>query len=59
MANGGYVHRNGNSTITGNLTSTSFIKSGGTNQQVLLANGDSKALAEFGSGGTADLSNYV
>ncbi|KAA6374208.1 MAG: hypothetical protein EZS28_030264, partial [Streblomastix strix] len=44
--------------ISGNLTATSFIKSGGTNQQVLLANGITKLLFEF-SGGSIDDSNYV
>jgi hypothetical protein len=49
----------GSSTIAGNLTAASFIKTGGTAADVLLANGTTKPIAEFGSGGTADLSNYV
>ncbi|KAA6374385.1 MAG: hypothetical protein EZS28_030086, partial [Streblomastix strix] len=36
--------------INGNLTATQFIKSGGTDQQVLLANGTTKPLSEFASG---------
>ncbi|KAA6379719.1 MAG: hypothetical protein EZS28_024752 [Streblomastix strix] len=44
--------------INGNLTATQFIKSGGTDQQVLLANGTTKPLSEFASGSVDD-SNYV
>ncbi|KAA6367861.1 MAG: hypothetical protein EZS28_036612, partial [Streblomastix strix] len=48
------------STIDGmsSITGSSFIKSGGTDQQVLLANGTTKAISEFGSGSVDD-SNYV
>jgi hypothetical protein len=45
------VPYNGNSTITGNLTATSFIKNGGTESDVLLSNGTTKPIAEFGTGG--------
>ncbi|KAA6393570.1 MAG: hypothetical protein EZS28_010902 [Streblomastix strix] len=44
--------------INGNLTASQFIKSGGTDQQVLLANGTTQAISEFGSGSVDD-SNYV
>ncbi|KAA6364740.1 MAG: hypothetical protein EZS28_039733, partial [Streblomastix strix] len=44
--------------INGNLTANQFIKSGGTDQQVLLANGTTKPLSEFG-GGSVDDSTYV
>ncbi|KAA6371159.1 MAG: hypothetical protein EZS28_033315, partial [Streblomastix strix] len=43
--------------INGNLTANQFIKSGGTDQQVLLANGTTKPLSEFG--GSVDDSNFV
>ncbi|KAA6369067.1 MAG: hypothetical protein EZS28_035405 [Streblomastix strix] len=48
----------GNIEASGNITSASFVKSDGTNQQVLLANGTTKPLSEF-SGGGGDMSNYV
>ncbi|KAA6385746.1 MAG: hypothetical protein EZS28_018726, partial [Streblomastix strix] len=44
--------------INGNQTATQFFKSGGTYQQVLLANGTTKLLSEFASGNVDD-SNYV
>ncbi|KAA6395908.1 MAG: hypothetical protein EZS28_008568 [Streblomastix strix] len=44
--------------ISDNLTATSFIKSGRTDQQVLLANGTTKPLSEFACGSVDD-SNYV
>ncbi|KAA6368019.1 MAG: hypothetical protein EZS28_036455 [Streblomastix strix] len=44
--------------INGNLTATQFIKSGGTDQQVLLANGTTKQLSDFGDG-CIDDSNYM
>ncbi|KAA6396947.1 MAG: hypothetical protein EZS28_007523 [Streblomastix strix] len=44
--------------ISGNLTATQFIKSGGTNQQVLLANGTTKSLSQFARGSVDD-STYV
>ncbi|KAA6388593.1 MAG: hypothetical protein EZS28_015881 [Streblomastix strix] len=40
------------------VTANGFKTPNGTNQQVLLANGDVKPLSEFGSGG-GDMSNYV
>ncbi|KAA6373285.1 MAG: hypothetical protein EZS28_031190, partial [Streblomastix strix] len=43
--------------INGNLTVTQFIKSDGTDQQVLLANGTTKPLSELG--GSVDDSTYV
>ncbi|KAA6384861.1 MAG: hypothetical protein EZS28_019608, partial [Streblomastix strix] len=43
--------------INGNLTANQFIKSGGTDQQVLLANGITKPISEF-AGCPTDLSNY-
>ncbi|KAA6369812.1 MAG: hypothetical protein EZS28_034660, partial [Streblomastix strix] len=44
--------------INGNLTANQFIKSGGTDHQVLLANGTTKAISKFGSG-EGDMSNQV
>ncbi|KAA6384834.1 MAG: hypothetical protein EZS28_019638 [Streblomastix strix] len=44
--------------INGNLTAIQFIKSDGTDQQVLLANGTTKPLSEFASGSVDD-TNYV
>ncbi|KAA6391229.1 MAG: hypothetical protein EZS28_013244 [Streblomastix strix] len=44
--------------INGNLTANQFIKSSGTDQQVLLANGTTKAISEFANGSVDD-SNYV
>ncbi|KAA6359066.1 MAG: hypothetical protein EZS28_045407, partial [Streblomastix strix] len=41
-----------------NLSATQFINSGGTDQQVLLANGTTKPISEFASGSVDD-SNYV
>ncbi|KAA6390799.1 MAG: hypothetical protein EZS28_013674 [Streblomastix strix] len=43
--------------ISSNLTASQFIKSSGTDQQVLLANGTTKPLYEF-AGTPTDLSNY-
>ncbi|KAA6365681.1 MAG: hypothetical protein EZS28_038792, partial [Streblomastix strix] len=43
--------------INGNLTATQYIKSGGTDQQVILANGTTKPISEF-AGTPTDLSNY-
>ncbi|KAA6371547.1 MAG: hypothetical protein EZS28_032927, partial [Streblomastix strix] len=43
--------------INGNLIAAQFIKSDGTDQQVLLANGTTKPLSEF-AGTPTDLSNY-
>ncbi|KAA6390509.1 MAG: hypothetical protein EZS28_013961, partial [Streblomastix strix] len=57
LTNGG-GNVSGNKEASGNITSASFVKSGGTNQQVLLANGNVKPLSEF-SGGGGDMSNYV
>ncbi|KAA6384336.1 MAG: hypothetical protein EZS28_020138 [Streblomastix strix] len=34
-------------TYDGNVTATKFIKTGGTNQQILIANGDTKAITDF------------
>ncbi|KAA6362864.1 MAG: hypothetical protein EZS28_041608, partial [Streblomastix strix] len=59
-----YVGIWGNQQIIGtksfydNVTANGFIKKNGTNQQVLLANGTTKPLSEFG-GGSVDDSNYV
>ncbi|KAA6353184.1 MAG: hypothetical protein EZS28_051289, partial [Streblomastix strix] len=41
-----------------NVTANGFIKRGGTNQQVLLANGSTKPLSEFSSGSVDD-DDYV
>ncbi|KAA6333720.1 MAG: hypothetical protein EZS28_053135, partial [Streblomastix strix] len=57
LTNGG-GNVSGNIEASGNITSASFVKSGGTNQQVLMANGSTKPLAEF-SGGGGDMTNYV
>ncbi|KAA6374209.1 MAG: hypothetical protein EZS28_030265, partial [Streblomastix strix] len=43
--------------FSNNITAPAFIKSDGTNQQVLLANGTTKPLSEFTT--TIDDSNYV
>ncbi|KAA6387360.1 MAG: hypothetical protein EZS28_017110, partial [Streblomastix strix] len=43
--------------INGNLTAKQFIKSGGIDQQVLLANGTTKPISEF-AGTPSYLSNY-
>ncbi|KAA6376736.1 MAG: hypothetical protein EZS28_027737, partial [Streblomastix strix] len=43
--------------INGNLTANQFIKSGGTDQQILLANGTTKPLSDFSN--SIDISNYV
>ncbi|KAA6357132.1 MAG: hypothetical protein EZS28_047341, partial [Streblomastix strix] len=48
----------GAKTFYNSVTANGFVKSGGTNQQVLLANGSTKSLSEF-SGGGGDMSNYV
>ncbi|KAA6395671.1 MAG: hypothetical protein EZS28_008801 [Streblomastix strix] len=56
--NGEFVSSIYSGSMNGNLTANQFIKSGGTDQQVLLANGSTKAISEFGSG-SIDLSNYV
>ncbi|KAA6318552.1 MAG: hypothetical protein EZS28_054929, partial [Streblomastix strix] len=48
----------GTKTFSNNVTAPAFIKSDGTNQQVLLVNGSTKPLSEFGSGSVDD-SNYV
>ncbi|KAA6376468.1 MAG: hypothetical protein EZS28_028006, partial [Streblomastix strix] len=40
--------------INGNLTATQFIKSDGTDQQILLVNGTTKPLSEFASGNIDD-----
>ncbi|KAA6370126.1 MAG: hypothetical protein EZS28_034347 [Streblomastix strix] len=48
----------GDKTFLNNVTATAFVKSGGTNQQVLLANGSTKPLSEFSSGSVDD-SNFV
>lgn len=47
----------GNITTTGNVVGTKIIKSGGTNQQVLLANGDTVNLDDLGGGGSATDTN--
>ncbi|KAA6360014.1 MAG: hypothetical protein EZS28_044459, partial [Streblomastix strix] len=47
----------GTKTFSNNITAPAFIKSDGTNQQVLLANGTTKPLSEFTT--TIDDSNYV
>ncbi|KAA6391107.1 MAG: hypothetical protein EZS28_013366 [Streblomastix strix] len=48
----------GGKTFLNNVTATAFVKSGGTNQQVLLANGTVKPLSEFASGSVDD-DDYV
>ncbi|KAA6354668.1 MAG: hypothetical protein EZS28_049805, partial [Streblomastix strix] len=48
----------GTKTFSNNITAPAFIKSDGTDQQVLLANGTTKPLSEF-AGGSVDDSNYV
>ncbi|KAA6391481.1 MAG: hypothetical protein EZS28_012993, partial [Streblomastix strix] len=48
----------GSKTFSNNITAPAFIKSDGTNQQILLANESTKPLSEFGSGSVDD-SNYV
>ncbi|KAA6371404.1 MAG: hypothetical protein EZS28_033070 [Streblomastix strix] len=48
----------GTKTFSNNITAPAFVKSDGTNQEVLLANGSTKPLSEF-SGGGGDISNYV
>ncbi|KAA6365157.1 MAG: hypothetical protein EZS28_039316, partial [Streblomastix strix] len=48
----------GTKTFSNNVTAPAFIKSDGTDQQVLLANGSTKPLSEFVSGG-GDMSNYI
>ncbi|KAA6365171.1 MAG: hypothetical protein EZS28_039302, partial [Streblomastix strix] len=48
----------GTKTFSNNVTAPAFIKSDGTDQQLLLANGSTKPLSEFGSGSVDD-SNYV
>ncbi|KAA6362911.1 MAG: hypothetical protein EZS28_041562, partial [Streblomastix strix] len=48
----------GGKTFLNNVTATAFVKSGGTNQQVLLANGTVKPLSEFSSGSVDD-DDYV
>ncbi|KAA6393655.1 MAG: hypothetical protein EZS28_010817 [Streblomastix strix] len=45
-------------TFYGNVTANGFVKSGGTNQYVLFANGTIKPFLEF-TGGSVDDSNYV
>ncbi|KAA6401374.1 MAG: hypothetical protein EZS28_003097 [Streblomastix strix] len=49
------------SSISGNITAIQFIKSGGTDQQVLLANGTTEPLSELGSGGVTvkDLTKQI
>ncbi|KAA6382086.1 MAG: hypothetical protein EZS28_022390, partial [Streblomastix strix] len=49
----------GGKTFLNNVTATAFVKSGGTNQQVLLANGSTKPLSEFASGSVDDDDDYV
>ncbi|KAA6388644.1 MAG: hypothetical protein EZS28_015827 [Streblomastix strix] len=48
----------GTKTCSNNVTAPVFVKSDGTDQQVLLANGSTKPLSDF-SGGGGDMSNYV
>ncbi|KAA6357722.1 MAG: hypothetical protein EZS28_046751, partial [Streblomastix strix] len=48
----------GTKTFSNNVITPAFVKSGGTNQEVLLANGSSKPLSDF-SGGGGDMSNYI
>ncbi|KAA6401106.1 MAG: hypothetical protein EZS28_003364 [Streblomastix strix] len=48
----------GTKTFSNNVTAPAFVKSDGTDQQVLLANGSTKPLSEF-SGGGGDMTNYV
>ncbi|KAA6366067.1 MAG: hypothetical protein EZS28_038407, partial [Streblomastix strix] len=48
----------GTKTFSNNVTSTGFVKQIGTNQEVLLANGDVQPLSEFSSD-DGDMSNYV
>lgn len=48
----------GNITTTGNVVGTKIIKSGGTNQQVLLANGDTANLSDLGGGSATDTNTW-
>ncbi|KAA6392029.1 MAG: hypothetical protein EZS28_012445 [Streblomastix strix] len=45
-------------TFTENVNTVAFVKSGGTNQQILFTNGTMKPISEFSDGG-GDMSNIV
>ena len=55
----GAVSSNSNITSSANLTGAKIIKSGGTNAQLLLANGDSKATSDFATSGHNHDNTYL
>ena len=55
----GAVTSNSNVTTTGTVTANKLVKSGGTNAQLLLANGDSKATSDFATSGHNHDNTYL